>query len=58
MLSIEYKMNLNRNICFVGVVVVYRDIEKVCWWVVIEVDLIGYDDIDVNVELLVVYMKD
>ena len=56
--TIEYKMNLNRNTRFVGVVVAYRDIEKARWRAVIEVDPTGYDDIDVNVESLAVYMKD
>ena len=56
--NIEYKMNLNRNTRFVGVVVAYRDIEKARWRAVIEVDPTGYDDIDVNVESLAVYMKD
>ena len=51
-------MNLNRNTRFVGVVVAYRDIEKARWRAVIEVDPTGYDDIDVNVESLAVYMKD
>ena len=47
-----------RNTRFVGVVVAYRDIEKARWRAVIEVDPTGYDDIDVNVESLAVYMKD
>ena len=55
--KLEYKMSLNRNTRFIGVVLAYRDIEKARWRSVIEVDPTGYDDIDVNVESLATYMR-
>ncbi|WP_404344244.1 type VI secretion system lipoprotein TssJ [Pseudoalteromonas mariniglutinosa] len=55
--SIEYKMSLNRNTRFVGVVVAYRNIDEARWRAVIEVDPTGYDDIDVNVEAIATYMR-
>lgn len=55
--KLEYRMSLNRNTRFIGVVLAYRDIEKARWRSVIEVDPTGYDDIDVNVESLATYMR-
>ena len=54
----EYKMTLNRNTRYVGVVVAYRNIDQARWRAVIEVDPTGYDDIDVNVEAIATYMRE
>lgn len=54
----EYKMSLNRNTRYVGVVVAYRDIDQARWRAVIEVDPTGYDDINVNVEAIATYMRE
>ncbi|MEL0634467.1 type VI secretion system lipoprotein TssJ [Pseudoalteromonas carrageenovora] len=54
----SYKMNLNRNTRYVGVVVAYRNIDQARWRAVIEVDPTGYDDIDVNVEAIATYMRE
>ncbi|BED90865.1 type VI secretion lipoprotein [Pseudoalteromonas sp. MM1] len=54
----KYKMSLNRNTRYVGVVVAYRDIDQARWRAVIEVDPTGYDDIDVNVEAIATYMRE
>ncbi len=54
----EYKMSLNRNTRYVGVVVAYRNIDQARWRAVIEVDPTGYDDIDVNVEAIATYMRE
>jgi len=54
----NYKMSLNRNTRYVGVVVAYRNIDQARWRAVIEVDPTGYDDIDVNVEAIATYMRE
>jgi type VI secretion system protein VasD len=54
----NYKMSLNRNTRYVGVVVAYRNIDQAKWRAVIEVDPTGYDDIDVNVEAIATYMRE
>lgn len=54
----QYKMNLNRNTRYVGVVVAYRNIDQARWRAVIEVDPTGYDDINVNVEAIATYMRE
>ncbi|MBH0000344.1 MULTISPECIES: type VI secretion system lipoprotein TssJ [Pseudoalteromonas] len=54
----KYKMSLNRNTRYVGVVVAYRNIDQARWRAVIEVDPTGYDDIDVNVEAIATYMRE
>lgn len=54
----EYKMSLNRNTRYVGVVVAYRNIDQARWRAVIEVDPTGYDDINVNVEAIATYMRE
>lgn len=54
----EYKMKLNKNTRYVGLIVAYRDIEQARWRSVIEVDPTGYDDISVNVEAIATYMKE
>ena len=53
----KYKMSLNRNTRYVGVVVAYRNIDQARWRAVIEVDPTGYDDINVNVEAIATYMR-
>ena len=54
----QYKMSLNRNTRYVGVVVAYRNIDQARWRAVIEVDPTGYDDINVNVEAIATYMRE
>lgn len=54
----KYKMSLNRNTRYVGVVVAYRNIDQARWRAVIEVDPTGYDDINVNVEAIATYMRE
>ncbi|TMP75980.1 type VI secretion system lipoprotein TssJ [Pseudoalteromonas sp. S1608] len=54
----QYKMSLNRNTLYVGVVVAYRNIDQARWRAVIEVDPTGYDDINVNVEAIATYMRE
>ena len=54
----EYKMKLDRNTRFVGVIVAYRDIDQARWRSVIEVDPTGYDNINVNVEAIATYMRE
>jgi len=54
----QYKMSLNRNTRYVGVVVAYRNIDQARWRAVIEVDPTGYDDISVNVEAIATYMRE
>ena len=54
----KYKMSLNKNTRYVGVVVAYRNIDQARWRSVIEVDPTGYDDIDVNVEAIATYMRE
>ena len=54
----QYKMSLNRNTRYVGVVVAYRNIDQARWRAVIEVDPTSYDDINVNVEAIATYMRE
>ncbi|WP_413403545.1 type VI secretion system lipoprotein TssJ [Pseudoalteromonas sp. KJ71-7] len=54
----QYKMSLNRNTRYVGVVVAYRNIDQARWRAVIEVDPTGYDDININVEAIATYMRE
>ena len=54
----QYKMSLNRNTRYVGVVVAYRNKDQARWRAVIEVDPTGYDDINVNVEAIATYMRE
>jgi len=54
----KYKMVLNKNTRYVGVIVAYRNIDGAKWRAVIEVDPRYYDDISVNIEKLAIYMKE
>ncbi len=53
--NIEYKMELNKNARYVGVVVAYRDIDSARWRAVVEVEPTGYDNVVMNIEKLAVY---
>lgn len=56
--KITQTLTLNKNANYVGVVVAYRDVDNSRWRGVVEVSPTGYDDIDVNIEKLAVYIKD
>ncbi|WP_028865931.1 type VI secretion system lipoprotein TssJ [Psychromonas aquimarina] len=56
--KLTHTLELNKNARFVGIVVAYRDIDKSRWRGVVEVSPTGYDDIDINVEKLAVYIKE
>ena len=51
-------LKLNKNANYVGVVVAYRDVDNSRWRGVVEVSPTGYDNIDINIEKLAVYIKD
>jgi type VI secretion system protein VasD len=51
-------LKLNKNANYVGIVVAYRDVDNSRWRGVVEVSPTGYDDIDINIEKLAVYIKD
>lgn len=51
----EYKMMLNKNTRYVGIVVAYRNIDGARWRSVVEVDPTDYDTVNVNIEKLAVY---
>lgn len=53
--SVDYKMALNKNARYVGIVVAYRDIDGARWRAVVEVEPTGYDNVVMNVEKLAVY---
>ncbi|RCU52741.1 MULTISPECIES: type VI secretion system lipoprotein TssJ [Corallincola] len=53
----EFKMKINPNVRYAGVLVAYRDIENAKWREVIEIDTTAYDDLDVYIEELAVYQR-
>lgn len=53
--NLEYKMELDKNASYVGVVVAYRDIDSARWRAVVEVEPTGYDNVVMNIEKLAVY---
>ena len=53
--NLEYKMALNKNARYVGIVVAYRDIDSARWRAVVEVEPTGYDNVVMNIEKLAVY---
>ncbi|WP_051368581.1 type VI secretion system lipoprotein TssJ [Psychromonas sp. SP041] len=56
--EITQTLKLNKNANYVGIVVAYRDVDNSRWRGVVEVSPTGYDDIDINIEKLAVYIKD
>ncbi|GAA5217864.1 type VI secretion system lipoprotein TssJ [Corallincola platygyrae] len=54
---VEFKMKINPNVRYAGLLVAYRDIENARWREVIEIDRRGYDDVDIYVEALAVYQR-
>jgi len=56
--KLDYKMKLNQNTRFIGIIVAYRDIDKAKWRAVIKADPTGYDDVRVNVESIATYLKE
>ena len=56
--KITQTLKLNKNANYVGIVVAYRDVDNSRWRGVVQVSPTGYDDIDINIEKLAVYIKD
>lgn len=56
--NLSQTLELNKNSRFVGVIVAYRDIDKSRWKAVTEVDPTGYDNININIEKLAVYIAE
>lgn len=54
----DYKMTLDKNTRFIGIVVAYRSIDKAKWRGVIEADPTGYDNVRANVESIATYLKE
>jgi len=56
--ELTQKLHLDENANYVGILVAYRDVDNSRWRGVAEVSPTSYDDIDVNIEKLAVYIKE